>query len=476
MSRPSLPVRRSSVALCAAAFLLVALAVALTGPAPVRGAAVPADCLRAQRQVEHVQGPPEVSGPLAPAARRPTVLGRGAWSYFGDQRAITVGGVVYTGWVTRSGDVVVARFEPGAPHATSKVVIGHTGTDDHNNPSLLPTADGRIVAFFSPHSGRFIPRSGPGHMYYRMTVAPGRFDRWTRTRRVPVNAPGELGFTYPNAIALSNDKTFVAWRGGCWEPTFSIKEGDRWGRAREIVVGPRGARPYAKYGAGPPGSGLVHMCYTERHPNQGHTGVHCLEYRDGRFTRADGTLVAGLRDLPIPTAKGDEVYRFDRRLRQAWVMDVADDGQGHPLVAFSVGNPRGPQHYLFGRWTGTRWRLTQIARAFSDFGGRLEAGGMTIDPNDPYTVYLGRMLDHRIRVEQWSSPDRGRTWQGVRRVSPEGRDCFRPTATAADARTVVLFVCGRSRSWTDFRTTIQAVALDPVALPAAPAPPREGSS
>lgn len=477
------PVR--AVALAVLAVALVAL-LPLLRPAAPAAASVPADCLRAQGAAERSspfsQAIPSVATPRR-VALTTRLVGRGAWSYFGDPRAVTYGPWIYTGWITSKGNVRVSRFKPGTTDPPQTVTLGKTGADDHNNPSLMVTAKGRIVAFFSPHSGRFLPKDGPGQMYYRFTVKPGAINDWTPAKKLAVNAPGELGYTYPNPISLTEDKTFLAWRGGCWKPTFAIREGTTWGNAREIVQGPNGQRPYAKYAGGRPGSGVVHMCYTESHPRQSQTGVHCLEYKDRRFSKANGERVAGLAELPIPAANGDPVYRYDPKYGKAWVMDVADDGEGRPVVIFTTGYYRNAQRFMYGRWTGSAWQVSEIAPAFSDAyqrhsAGMFETGGMALDPRDPYTVYLGRVIDRRAKVEKWQSLDRGLTWQRVQRISPTAANCFRPTAVDLKGTTTVLMVCGDLKYWTTFNTTIRAVTLGPEGStppPEDPTPKPEGA-
>ena len=40
-------------------------------------------------------------------------LGAGAWSYFGDPRAISHDGHTFTGWISTAGNVWVARYTRG---------------------------------------------------------------------------------------------------------------------------------------------------------------------------------------------------------------------------------------------------------------------------------------------------------------------------------------------------------------------------
>src|SRR4051794_34698922 len=84
-------------------------------------------------------------------------VGDGAWSWFGDPRAVYAHRSVYTGWIDGRGDVQVARWLRGSGRVQVRTIKRGLGRDDHNNPSLLVRRDGRVSAFFSPHSGRVLP-------------------------------------------------------------------------------------------------------------------------------------------------------------------------------------------------------------------------------------------------------------------------------------------------------------------------------
>ena len=87
-------------------------------------------------------------------------LGAGSWSYFGDPRAISHDGDTFTGWISTTGNVWVARYTAEGK-LTKRVIFKGLGRDDHNNPSLVFRHDGHIMVFFSPHSGHHLPP--PGH-------------------------------------------------------------------------------------------------------------------------------------------------------------------------------------------------------------------------------------------------------------------------------------------------------------------------
>jgi hypothetical protein len=80
-------------------------------------------------------------------------VGTGAWSYFGDPRAVYAHGRTFVGWTDARGytNVVALRRTRLIEH----VRLGpRFAVDDHNNPSLHVRPDGRIMVFYSQHNGR----------------------------------------------------------------------------------------------------------------------------------------------------------------------------------------------------------------------------------------------------------------------------------------------------------------------------------
>src|SRR3954469_5459212 len=149
-------------------------------------------------------------------------IGHGAWSWFGDPRAVTAGQRTFVGWIDRRGDVRVAAWD----HRSRRVIRGAVlkrgpGRADPNNPALVLLPSGRLMVFFSPHSGRHLPPPGiPSRMYYRVSRRPYDVRSWGPLRIVPVNTPGRLGYTYPNPVVLGGSVSLF-WRGGSWLPSLS---------------------------------------------------------------------------------------------------------------------------------------------------------------------------------------------------------------------------------------------------------------
>jgi hypothetical protein len=313
-------------------------------------------------------------------------------------------------------------------------------------------------------------------MYYRIARRAHTIRLWGPTHHVPVNAPGGLGYTYPNPIGLPGNRVWLSWRGGNWLPTYSVLAAGRWSAAREIVRGPRHQRPYAKYAPGPMGSGIVHIAFTETHPSESHSHVHYLQYRMGRgFFRANGRRAGRLSDLPLLGSATDLVHGYDSQGR-SWVMDVSDDGAGNPVVAYSVGFGRKVQWFRSARWTGDDWLDRRVAPAYAtrrhgDAAGHFQSGGIVLDHRNPSIAYLTRVVRDRGVVEMWHTEDDGGSWERVRRLSPRGQNCYRPAAPVNGPFRVVVFVCGYQSDWTRYATAIScSTPIAPARVASRPSP------
>ncbi len=388
----------------------------------------------------------------APAHAGVHDLGAGSWSYFGDPRAIGHDGRTFTGWISTRGDVVVAELGAGGAPLARRVLFRGLGADDHGNPSLVARPDGRLAVFFAPHSGRTLPPGGsPSLMRYRVGARPWSIARWGPVRTVPTNAPGPLGFTYPNPVQ-QRDRLWLFWRGGGWNPTYATTvDGRTWTRAHELVRGRRGQRPYAKYAGD--GDGTIHAAISGGHPAETRGGLFYAAIRDGALRAVDGSRIARLAARAPPVSRLQPIERGGR----AWPHDVALDADGRPVVVYTLrhGGPHGTDVFTYatagarGRWTSRR--IVSAGRGYRTY----TSGGATLDHDDPRLVLLSRTIGPRNQVEAWFTLDRGRTWSHGGLTASPARWCIRPVIPRGLDR-VVLFVCGdeRTRSYADFHTRV----------------------
>jgi hypothetical protein len=385
-------------------------------------------------------------------------LGAGAWSYFGDPRAIAHNGHTFTGWISTTGNVWVAHIRPDGSF-TKRLIYRNLGVDDHNNPSLVFRPDGRIMVFFSPHSGHVLPPPSlrPSRMRYRLSKAPFSINGFEPVRLVNTNVPGGLGFTYPNPMQL-HGKLWLFWRGGGWNPTFSYtRNGRDWVPARELLRSVDPQRPYAKYVGD--GNRRIHGIFTEGHANHFHNSLYYLRYENSNLFGAGGRRLGSLRSVPLPIHKLERVYRFTKATGSAWPHDIALTAQGRPRIVYTrrVGHQ---DVFFYGYHNGSRW----VSRRIVDAGPGLPSftsGGATLDHEDPRIVYLSRKTGAFHQVEVWFTPDEGRTWRHRQLTAEPSHYCIRPvTPRGLTGGNLVLFSVGdrTTHGFTDFHTRIHFLA------------------
>jgi BNR repeat-containing family member len=346
----------------------------------------------------------------APPAQAVTVS-PGGWSYFGDPRAVRLNGVTYLGWAGQDGYTWVASIAGSTVREITRLEP-RLSVDDHNSPSLVVRPDGRIMVFYAPHSGNRTPKIPiPKRLYYRLSEVPESVASFGPVEWLHTNTRGRLGYTYPNPIQLAGGELWLFWRGGNWQPSFSTSaDGSSWSRARTLLVGARRDsryrhRPYVKYAAS--GGDTIHFAFTEASPQSRPTSLYYARYRNGAFYRAGGRRIGTLRSLPLRPRRADRIHDVRSEKGRAWVMDVAADHEGRPVVVYAAQGRR--IRYRYARWDGTRWRTHHVTDA-----GRSPrsgySGGVSLDHDDPTTAYLSREVNGVREIELWRTHDGGRTW------------------------------------------------------------------
>jgi BNR repeat-containing family member len=387
---------------------------------------------------------------LAAPALAAITFGAGGWSYFGDPRAVHRNGVTYLGWISTGGDVKIGRYEHATGRRSSVTLMRDLGRDDHNNPSLSLLADGRLRAYYAPHVGSSAPASVK-KLRYRTTTRAGDISTWTRTRTIPTNSPGERGYSYPNPLRL-RDKTYLFWRGADWQPTFSVTrdDGRTWSRARTLLRGPERHRPYVKYERDR--NDGIHIAYTEGHPNSMPTSVYYLRLHRGRLYRAGGAVVGRTSDGPLHPSRGDRVYSARSGLGSAWILDVAVDRAGRPVLVYQ--RREREDVYRYARWTGSRWVDHPIVssgrRHWSGY-----TGGVTLDHEDPSVIYLSRDTGRSHEVSVRATRNGGKTWSVRALTNSPSRDDLRPVSPRGLAdSSLVLWMSGDYHDYRGFSTSV----------------------
>jgi putative BNR repeat neuraminidase len=385
-------------------------------------------------------------------------LGRGAWSYFGDARSVTHRRHVFTGFISPKGDVWVVETDLETRRTRKRMIYRDLGVDDHNNPSLV-FWHGRLMAFFSEHSGRVLGKGA--QMRYRVSRRPHTIrGGFGPVRRVPTNTPGGLGYTYPNPVRAGG-RLFLFWRGGDWNPTFSVTTNGRsWLPARTLIRGPgtllHPERPYAKYAEGP--GATFDVAFSDAHVQEWHNSLYYLRYRRGAFFRADGRRIGTLADVPFDRSQVEAVYRWRRGAGRAWPHDVAAGPDGLPVIVYTRrrGGPDGTDHFRYARYNGRSWVDREMISA-GEGAPTFTSGGITLDHEDPGNVVLSRRVGTYNQVELWNTFDHGHRWTRATLTRYQHGFSMRPVFPRnfhQTGKAVVVYFRGTAESYTKFATRV----------------------
>lgn len=389
----------------------------------------------------------------------------GAWCWFQDPRAVYINGKqerTYAGWVTRHGTLQIGAYDHRSGAVEAVTLKENWDADDHNSNSFLVLPDNRIMVFYARHN-----KQG---LFCRVTVRPEDITEWEDE----ITVSDTPAITYSHPLYLSDEGLlYVFWRGPGWKPTFSTStDGKTWSPPR-ILLQEKGReaseiRPYLKVSSD--GKASIYFAFTDGHPrDEPENSIYYLSYRRGSFSRADGTVIGTMQDLPIRHSQCDVVYNAKSTKQRSWIWDIAADGAGHPVIAYTRFPAEDDHRYHYARWTGTAWLDTELARGgpwfpqtplFRRERETYYSGGIAVNHADPSTVYLSRHVDGSFEIEKRTTRDDGKTWaadmitrgsQGlnVRPVVPRGY---------AGRKDHLLWMRGSYRHWTDFDTAIVARA------------------
>jgi hypothetical protein len=146
-------------------------------------------------------------------------------SWFGDPRSVYFDGAhrrTSTGWVSMNGSIQVGSDDHDTGLRTITTLRARLQIDDHNNPSILIRPDGRLLVFWSTHTG-------PTMRYRRKAwVHDIALDNAGRPVIVYATFPSDTDHRY----------RYVRWNGSGW----TDRELVRAGRPMSIDPGSRRTR------------------------------------------------------------------------------------------------------------------------------------------------------------------------------------------------------------------------------------------
>jgi hypothetical protein len=353
----------------------------------------------------------------------------GVWTWYTDPRAIiTSGGLLITGAISSIGDVVVTSHDLETGEFAEFTLRKELQADDHDNPSFWERPDGRIVAWYGPHTGGVVVVGSTSYSNPLYLASEGRL--WLFCRRS----------TADNSLVFSDDGA------ASWSSPVVFFDPD-WG-------GEGLARPYAKYATD--GENRWHIFISRGHPREIADGAsdlyHCYyDAADGKLHRSDGTVIADMSDVlagtPLTPDDLTLVHDASEEGGNAWPHSIVLGGDGKAPVA-----PATNSHH-WARWDGEQWvkpapLVTGLGAIMSQAGEPQYTGIAQADPRDPNVVWMGNFVADQWEIQRWRTADDGESWETL--DVTEGSDVknFRPFVPwGADHRLDVLWCRGTYTNW-----------------------------
>ena len=401
-----------------------------------------------------------------------TLTDDGTWCWFSDPRAIYDGDKIITGWVKVDGSVEAFSFNPKTGEQQSKILYPQLESDDHNNPSFVKTGDGQWLASYTTHSkkdGFFVNRtSTTGDI-----SSFGEAQKHLLLDSVELVQFPKVHVTYANPYRLEAEQNriycFGRWTGYKPNMMWSDDHGQSWTKSKVFITNhpfDPNNRPYVKYHSD--GQSKIHIIFTDGHPRVEPTNsVYYAYYEAGAFYKADGSKIVGMDAIPFEPKDANTIFQSNELEGRAWIADVAQDEQGHPVVLYTKSPKETDHRYWYAKYNGKEWLNYEICKAGSWFpqtqAGKEERethyfGNLSLNPANTNIVYLSRQVKGVFEIERHETNDDGQTWT-VEAITQNSKfDNVRPYVPrdGDGSQEVVLWMENQKYiHYTDFQTSIK---------------------
>ncbi|WP_046755765.1 BNR-4 repeat-containing protein [Kordia jejudonensis] len=373
-----------------------------------------------------------------------SMTSNGVWSWFSDPRAVYYEGKykrTYAGWIDNYGDVHIGFYDHDTKKVASTVIYDNLEIDDHDNPSILFDDDGRLLVFFNTHLQDDRP------LFMRTSTNPEDIRDWSPIKELYLNDTEKYRnstinrHTYTNPVRLSkeNGKLYIFWRGIDLKPSYSVStdNGKTWSKGTILFIPDETETlksPYTKVYSD--GNSKIHFTFTDGHPTkEKKNGLYYMYYENGAFYKANGTKIKTISQLPILQEELDVIFESDTV--KSWNWDIAEDANGSPIVTY-VKFPKKDQHvYSYATFATNEWKsydLTEVNGWFPETRPNIAepephyAGGIVIDHENPNTVYLSVKRNGIFEIEQWTSQNKGKSWNVKEITKNSTKNNVRPVA------------------------------------------------
>lgn len=396
----------------------------------------------------------------------------GAWCWFSDPRAILDGQQVITGWVKTDGTIEAASLDLNKEIIKTQALYPELQSDDHDNPAFVQTADGKLIATYTTHSG-------PDGFFMNITSQGTDIESFGEPVNISLLDSTQLEefpkvhVTYTNPYRLEAEDgrlyCFGRWTGYKPNMMWSDDNGSTWTKSKVFITNypfDPNNRPYAKYYSD--GQSRIHIIFTDGHPRVEPTNsVYYAYYENGAFFRADGTQIADMESIPFEPKDASVIYQSTETEGRAWIADVAADEKGKPVILYTRSPSETDHRYWYAKYDGSQWINNEMCAAGKWFpqtqAGKTERephyfGNLSVNPNNTNVVYLSREVEEVFEIERWETNNDGKSWESRAVTQNSTLDNVRPYVPRnGDGNTEIVLWMENEKyvHYTDFKTAIK---------------------
>lgn len=364
-----------------------------------------------------------------------------AWCWFSDPRAVYHKGKYeksYFGFINMKGDVVIGARDEKSKITQTFVLHEKLQIDDHNIPSILFLPDGRLLAFYTQHNGKF---------YMRKSKNPEDISAWEEERVLAFGLTGHrICYSHPAMLSKESNRIYMFFRSSPvnkkswkdWGQYFSYSDdlGKTWSDAQYYLDTRAIDNPmYLKVSTD--NKSRIDVLFTDGHPKIGAASVYHMYYENGAFHNTNGKPLGSFSQVPLALNQIQKVYDVEKTKVKAWIWDIALDKKRRPVVAYSQYPSVNDHIYHYARWDGKKWIDYELLNSGGYItspepsGKVLEehySGGIVLDHENPEQVYLSRKVKDIFEIEHWKL--NRNTWTSAKITENSLTDNVRPYVLA----------------------------------------------
>lgn len=418
--------------------------------------------------------------PSRDATESETFMHDGGWCWYQGPRAVISNDkLVISGLNGQNGDVNVGIYDL----KNEKIIGGVTldpefDDDDHDAPALYARPDGSILAMWAHH--------GHDKLHRYKISSPDDYMQWGEQLIYEHKSDDPHGVTYMNIYYMEDQQLLYSFFRDApnYNPAYitSSDHGKTWGNDTHLIANEVEGRnrPYAVYSQIDPNT--IGILYTDAHPRNYGNNLYYVEFKGGKFYRADDTLIQSISDGPLLTTHGEKLYSgsdtkekpygFESVPNSAWNCNMVNDSEGNPHIGYTVYNSQADHRFRLNTWDGEKWNDREIAYAGRClyFTESSYTGLMAIDPTDPEMIYISTDANpttgeltggkHEIYKARVTEADDISTikWEAV--TSNSYHRNIRPIIVAKDGYKVLLWLNGPWSTFTDYDVDVVGRILE----------------